>query len=136
MQSDHSESIIFGYVNPPAGHVEIGETIDSAVRRELKEETGLENIANIKVRGFINVKGFKDSPVFMIVVSATISDDSQPILKDEGTPVWIFPRELKSHKVLEDVEKIITLAQKTPEDEIFQVASECINRKLVSFHTA
>lgn len=133
LRNNHTGSIIQGYVNPPAGHVEIGETITDTVKREVKEEMGIEKLEEIGVKGFVNVSGFKDLPVLMIVVSAVVPDGENPIDLGEGTPIWVDPEELGKHKVLEDVEKIIKLAKETPSGKIFQAVTKFENRKLVSF---
>jgi len=120
LQNDHQDSIIHGYVNPPAGHLEIGETISDAVRRETKEEMGIKNLEEIEIKGIVNVFGFKELPVLMFVVSAVVPDSENP-------------EELGKYKVLEDVEKIIQLSQKTPAGDFFQAVSKFEERKLVSF---
>ena len=133
LQNDHQDSIIRGYLNPPAGHLEIGETVTDAVKREVEEEMGVENLEEIEVRGFVNVFGFKELPVFMFVVSAKVPEDEIPTDHGEGTPVWVSLEKLNEYKVLEDVEKLILLSQETPVGKLFQVVSRFENRKLVSF---
>ena len=132
LQNNHEDSIIHGYVNPPAGHLEIGETIIDAARRETKEEMGVE-LEEIEIKGFVNVFGFKELPVLMFVVSAKVPDGENPTDHGEGTPIWVEPKELGKYKVLEDVEKIIKLSQATPVGSFFQVVSKFEDRKLVSF---
>lgn len=133
MRNDHKESIIYGYVNPPAGHLEIGENVNDAVRRELEEETGLQEVSDIQVRGLVNVRGFKELPVFMIIVSGLVTDKNEPVAKGEGTAVWLSIKEVQEQKVLEDVQRIIDLEQSTPKDQVFQIATKFENRKLVAF---
>ena len=133
LQNNHRGSIIHGYVNPPAGHLEIGETINDAVRRETKEEMGVEKLEGIEIKGVVNVFGFKELPVLMFVVSAKEPNGENPTDHGEGRPIWVNPEELGSHKVLEDVEKIVKLSQKTPVGDFFQAVSKFEDRKLVSF---
>jgi ADP-ribose pyrophosphatase YjhB (NUDIX family) len=137
MRNDHPESIIHGYVNPPAGHIEIGETVVDAVKREILEETGLVNVSDIKVQGTVNVQGFKELPVFMIVVSCKV-DGVTPSVKEgaEGTAVWLSSSELQSEKVLEDVAKIIETLKNTTSGKLFHATSTFENRKLVQFNVA
>ena len=51
-----------GYWAPPAGHVEIGESVPEATIREAQEETGLE----IKLEGLIDVYSQADVKVVII----------------------------------------------------------------------
>ncbi len=133
LQNNQKKSIIRGYVNPPAGHLEIGETITEAARREAKEEMGIEKLEEIIVKGFVNVFGFKDLPVLIFVVSAIVQDSENPTDHGEGTPIWIDFEELGKFKVLDDVEKIIRLSRETPTGNFFQVVSTFKGRKLISF---
>lgn len=133
LQNNHKDSIIQGYLNPPAGHLEIGEGVVGAVKREVKEEMGIKNLEKIEIKGFVNVFGFKELPVFMIVVSALVPESGKPTDNGEGAPVWVDYKKLGEYKVLEDVEKLISLTQKTPSGKLFQVVSKFENRKLTSF---
>lgn len=133
LKNDHKESIIFGYVNPPAGHLEMGETILDVVPREAKEEMGINRLEDIQLKGVVNVEGFKELPILMFVVSAMVPKIEKPIRKSEGTPIWVNPKELGKYKVLEDVKKIIEVANKTPVGRIFQAVSKFEDKKLVYF---
>lgn len=133
LQNDVPGSTVEGFLNPPAGHLEPGETITQAAIRETAEETGVKKLTNICIKGVINVYGFKDIPVLMFIVSATVPPSHHVVKMDEGTPVWVKIKDLKNFKVLEDVKKIINLADKTPTGNMFQVVSSFDHRKLTSF---
>jgi hypothetical protein len=90
-------------------------------------------LENIHIKGIVNVEGFKDVPVLMFIISATIPDSETPVARDEGTPIWIKYTELENHKMLEDVKKIVELVETTPEGKIFHVVSKFEDRKLISF---
>lgn len=133
MQNDHKESIIYGYLNPPGGHIEPGEFINETVIREVEEETGIVGISDVKVRGIVNVIGFKDVPILMIVVTGDVALDAAITVKTEGTPLWVKREELKNFKLLKDVEKLLDLEANTPENEFFHVSCAFANRELVEF---
>lgn len=46
-----------GIYDPLGGHIEKGESIISSVKREIKEESGLD-VFNTKLRGIVHVEGF------------------------------------------------------------------------------
>lgn len=126
-------NLIYGYVNPPAGHVEPGETINQTIRREVKEEMGIKKLDNIELKGLVDVYGFKDHPVLMFIMSAEVPDSEKPKTHDEGEPVFIKPKDLPKHKMLSDVKKIVNLALTTPKGKIFEAVSKFKNYKLLSF---
>jgi ADP-ribose pyrophosphatase YjhB (NUDIX family) len=133
MLNNHPDSIIHGYINPGGGHVEPGETISQAVRREVKEETGITKLKNIQVKGVINVVGFKEKTVLMFIVSADVVPGQKARTRDEGEPVWVDIHKLDGYKVLADVALITKLVEDTPPGKIFQASSLFKDRKLVSF---
>ncbi len=133
LQNDVPGSTIEGYLNPPAGHLEPSESITTAALRETAEETGITKLTNIRIKGVINVFGFKPLPVVMFIISGKVPLSQKTYKMDEGTPVWVKITDLPKYKVLEDVEKIIKLADQTPQGNIFQVVSTFAHRKLKSF---
>lgn len=133
LQNNQADSIIFGYLNPPAGHIEIGETINETVLREVAEEMGIAKLEEIEVKGIVNVSGFKELPIMMFVVSAVVPETENVSDKGEGAPVWVKSEDLKKHKILEDVQKIINLCEITPPGKLFQVVSKFENKNLISF---
>ncbi|MEZ5615368.1 MAG: NUDIX domain-containing protein [Rhodocyclaceae bacterium] len=57
-----------GYWAPPAGYVECGESVEAAVRREAKEETGLD----IALDGLFEVYSRADVDVLIVVYRAHV----------------------------------------------------------------
>jgi ADP-ribose pyrophosphatase YjhB (NUDIX family) len=133
LKNNHADSIIVGYVNPPAGHLEVGETITEAAKREAFEEMGIKNLEEVEIKGTINVHGFKEKEILMFVVKALVPDSETPTDHGVGLPVWVQSSKIKEYKILEDVEKILNLVEKTPKGEVFQVTSEFKDKKLISF---
>lgn len=135
LENNHKDSIILGFVNPPAGHLEAGETITEAVKREAFEEMGIKDLQDILIKGIVNVHGFKEKEVLMFVVKAVVLGSEKIEDKGEGTPVWVKPSELSKKKILEDVKKILNLVEATPSGQTFEVVTEFKDKKLISFRT-
>lgn len=80
----------------PGGHIEVGEEIEDALEREIKEETGL-NIYDatfLNIREFISEKGFheKKHMIFLNFLARTKSNNV--ILNNEAQEyVWIDPKQ-------------------------------------------
>lgn len=133
MNNTQKDSIIYGYVNPLAGHIEPGETIEETVIREVAEETGINKVENIKLRGVVNVLGFKDNPVLLFITEAFVPDNENPTKKDEGEPIWVDLDNLKGYKVFEDVEKLADAMKQTSDNAIFHATTRFENKKLIDF---
>jgi len=80
----------------PGGHVELGETLEQAVVRETKEETGL-NVHSVE---FINFQEFIYDPAFwkkrhfIFFDFACKTDAVNVILNDEAEGyIWMEPRQ-------------------------------------------
>jgi len=131
MNNNHKDSIISGYINPAGGHIEEGETFEQTVKREAFEEMGIKDVRDITLRGTVNVSGFKENPVFMLIVSGTVDSDIKLEAKDEGEPVWVSENGFKKYRMFEDVEKFVELI-KTRKD-LFHIVSKFEDRKLVEF---
>ena len=98
----------------PGGHIDVGETIEESVVREVKEETGLDvvNVEFISTLEFINDKRFVNGVRHIIGLNhkAEVKDENQPVvLNEEGTEyVWLKPEEaIKNERVLLENKDII-----------------------------
>jgi 8-oxo-dGTP diphosphatase len=93
-----------GRMNGVGGHVEPGESVMAAARREISEETGL-HVVDLKLRAVMHCQGGTGA-VMMFVFSAT--SDSRDIRQSgEGTLEWTPLDRIAEFPVLDDVRPLI-----------------------------
>ena len=80
----------------PGGHVELGETLEEALRREVKEETNLEvyDIQFILFQEFIYDESFWERRHFIFFDHACKTDGTDVTLNSEAQEsVWVLPQD-------------------------------------------
>lgn len=88
--------------NGVGGHIEKGETIISAARREALEETGLV-VHNLELKAVISVDAGQDRLGILIFVFTGWTDDRTTISSDEGQNYWISVSEIAGYDLVEDL---------------------------------
>lgn len=92
--------------NGVGGHVEVGEDVLSAARREVLEETGIE-ISELQLKAVVNIDA--GDPQMGIIMFAFIgwSQGRMTIDSAEGELHWISVNDLPAYEMVEDLEWLL-----------------------------
>ena len=90
----------------PGGHIEPGESIVEAVKREMKEETGL-TVRSVELRG---VKQFPiDEGRYIVFLFRTDDFEGELISSEEGNMQWFDRSELSSLPAVSDFSELLSV---------------------------
>lgn len=87
--------------NGVGGHVEAGEDVLTAARREVREETGIE-VRDLRFEGLVNVDVGERTGIMLVVFSAC-PEGRETKASDEGTLEWLPLDRLDGYDLVEDV---------------------------------
>ena len=100
--------------NGVGGHVEPGEDVYTAARREVREETGL-LVRQMRLRGVINIT-VQDRQGIMIFVFMARAESRAVAPSNEGTLEWVPRDRLLSLDLVPDLPELLPRALDAPSD--------------------
>ncbi|MFP4021332.1 MAG: NUDIX domain-containing protein [Halanaerobium sp.] len=107
----------------PGGHIELGETMEETLLREVKEETGLE-VYDVKLLGItesIYSESFQNKKHFIFVDFICRSDSNQVVLNEEAQSYqWIDLSEIEDYKLEEFTANLLKELRKGDKSEYKQ----------------
>ncbi len=105
--------------NGVGGHVEAGESVLAAARREFLEETGLE-LTEAHLAAIVMIDTGQMTGIGMFVFCGTAAA-GEPLAGPEGTLEWVAPQDLPGLPLVEDLPELLPrlLAWQSGEPVIF-----------------
>ncbi len=102
-----------GKFNGLGGHVERGETLEAAARREIREEAGLE-VTDLRLRGVVTIDTGEPAGIGLFVFTAVAKSRAcQP--SAEGLLEWVPLAEARKLDAVEDLPLLLERLRGRPE---------------------
>jgi 8-oxo-dGTP diphosphatase len=101
-----------GKYNGLGGHVERGESVHAAARREIMEEAGLE-VSELRLCGVITIDVPAEPGIGMFVFTATAAS-RDVIASAEGALAWVPWGQVPALETVEDLPKLISMVFSLP----------------------
>lgn len=96
-----------GRLNGVGGHIEREEDVWASAQRELREETGLDAVADLRLAAIINAAlGAADNGIMLFVFTAR-SLTREVIESPEGTLEWVPQADLENYPVINDLRVLL-----------------------------
>jgi 8-oxo-dGTP diphosphatase len=113
-----------GHYNGVGGHVESGESIDAAVLREVKEETGLA-VRDLRLRGIVHIDIGDPVLGVLVFVFTAVALETEVSPSVEGMAEWLPVADLPVADMVEDLPVLLprVLAMDTVDPPFFAVYS-------------
>ena len=103
--------------NGIGGHVEIGEDVLAAARRELHEETGLK-VSNLSLKAVVNIDAGEQDLGILMFAFVGWSDERATLRSSEGGLHWLRANQLPEGELVEDlgwlIPRILDMAPEEP----------------------
>lgn len=105
-----------GKYNGLGGHVERGETVHAAARREIREEAGQE-VSQLRLRGVVTIETGEATGIGLYVFTAAAAS-RQTVASGEGSLEWVPVERVDALECVEDVPVLLrhlaTMDESTP----------------------